>query len=92
MDMIYCKALLIMLTNMPQNIMFKTYVNMSLGDKVQKFLQLEYWRGYMSVRIRSWKMEDAESLARALNNKKVQDNLRDGLPFPYTAAFEIVGE
>jgi RimJ/RimL family protein N-acetyltransferase len=29
-------------------------------------------------------MEDAPALARALNNRKVQDNLRDGLPYPYT--------
>jgi RimJ/RimL family protein N-acetyltransferase len=29
-------------------------------------------------------MEDAPALAGALNNKKVQDNLRDGLPYPYT--------
>lgn len=29
-------------------------------------------------------MEDAESLATALNNKNIHDNLRDGLPLPYT--------
>jgi len=40
----------------------------------------------MNINIRSWKMEDAESLAKALNNKKIQDNLRDGLPFPYTVS------
>ena len=38
----------------------------------------------MKITIRSWKVEDAEPLAKALNNKNVQDNLRDGLPFPYT--------
>lgn len=38
----------------------------------------------MNVKIREWKMEDAQDIAVALNNKKVQDNLRDGLPFPYT--------
>jgi len=38
----------------------------------------------MNIRIRSWKIEDAQDLARALNNKKIHDNLRDGLPFPYT--------
>jgi RimJ/RimL family protein N-acetyltransferase len=27
---------------------------------------------------------DAPDLARALNNKKILDNLRDGLPYPYT--------
>jgi ribosomal-protein-alanine N-acetyltransferase len=29
-------------------------------------------------------MGDAPDLARAINNKRVQDNLRDGLPYPYT--------
>jgi Acetyltransferases, including N-acetylases of ribosomal proteins len=29
-------------------------------------------------------MDDADDLATALNNKKILDNLRDGLPFPYT--------
>lgn len=38
----------------------------------------------MNVRIRTWKMEDAHSLVAAINNKKVQDNLRDGIPFPYS--------
>lgn len=38
------------------------------------------------VTIREWKESDAEELAHALNNKKVMDNLRDGLPYPYTAA------
>lgn len=38
----------------------------------------------MECKIRSWKLEDAENLALALNNKKVLDNLRDGLPYPYT--------
>ena len=37
-----------------------------------------------NITIRPWKMEDAPDLAAALNNKKVQDQLRDGLPFPYT--------
>jgi len=38
----------------------------------------------MVCKIRSWKMEDAVNLAEALNNKKIQDNLRDGLSYPYT--------
>ena len=29
-------------------------------------------------------MSDARDLAAALSNKKIQDNLRDGLPYPYT--------
>jgi RimJ/RimL family protein N-acetyltransferase len=36
------------------------------------------------IAIRPWRIEDASALAVAINNKNVQDNLRDGLPFPYT--------
>jgi RimJ/RimL family protein N-acetyltransferase len=38
----------------------------------------------MVCKIRKWKIEDAANLAATLNNKKIHDNLRDGLPFPYT--------
>jgi RimJ/RimL family protein N-acetyltransferase len=38
----------------------------------------------LGVTLREWKIDDAPALAEALNNKNVQDNLRDGLPFPYT--------
>lgn len=38
----------------------------------------------MICKIREWKLSNAASLAAALSNKKVQDNLRDGLPYPYT--------
>ena len=38
----------------------------------------------MNVQIRKWKPEDAKYLANALSNKKVLNNLRDGLPYPYT--------
>lgn len=38
------------------------------------------------VTIREWKIGDAEELARLLNDKKILDNLRDGLPYPYTVA------
>jgi RimJ/RimL family protein N-acetyltransferase len=31
-------------------------------------------------------MEDAPELAKALNNKNIQNNLRDGLPYPYTVS------
>jgi RimJ/RimL family protein N-acetyltransferase len=34
--------------------------------------------------IRDWTLGDAADLAAALSNKKIHDNLRDGLPFPYT--------
>ena len=38
----------------------------------------------MKCRIRKWELSDAKDLAAGLSNKKVQDNLRDGLPYPYT--------
>lgn len=38
----------------------------------------------MTCTIRKWKLSDAKDLAAALSNKKIQDNLRDGLPYPYT--------
>jgi [ribosomal protein S5]-alanine N-acetyltransferase len=40
----------------------------------------------MEVKIRKWEIGDTHHLAGALNNKKVQDNLRDGIPYPYTLA------
>ncbi len=38
----------------------------------------------MICRIKKWDLTDAAALAASLSNKKVQDNLRDGLPYPYT--------
>lgn len=38
----------------------------------------------MECKIRHWKIEDADQLAEIMNNRKIQDNLRDGLPYPYT--------
>lgn len=38
----------------------------------------------MIVKIRKWELSDAKDLALALSNKKIQDNLRDGVPYPYT--------
>lgn len=38
----------------------------------------------MNVEIRGWEENDAEYLSEILNNRKILDNLRDGLPFPYT--------
>lgn len=38
----------------------------------------------MECEIRKWNLSDAPYLADALNNKKVMDNLKDGLPYPYT--------
>lgn len=39
----------------------------------------------MECKIRKWQMADAPILAGLLNNKNILDNLRDGLPYPYTA-------
>lgn len=38
----------------------------------------------MICKIRKWLLSDADNLAKALSNKKIQNNLRDGLPYPYT--------
>ena len=35
-------------------------------------------------KIRKWELSDAVDLAAARSNKKIQNNLRDGLPYPYT--------
>jgi len=40
----------------------------------------------LKTTLRKWAVADADQLAVALNNKKILDNLRDGLPFPYTIA------
>ncbi|MDR0974878.1 MAG: GNAT family N-acetyltransferase [Ruminococcus sp.] len=36
------------------------------------------------VTLREWQLSDAAALSEILTNKKVLDNLRDGLPYPYT--------
>ncbi len=33
----------------------------------------------MECELREWRMEDKEALAALLNNKKILDNLRDGI-------------
>ena len=38
----------------------------------------------MNCVLRKWRLSDAKDLAAALNNKKILNNLRDGLPYPYT--------
>ena len=40
----------------------------------------------MNCILRKWRLSDAEALAAALNNEKVRNNLRDGLPTPYTTS------
>ncbi|MDE7163012.1 MAG: GNAT family N-acetyltransferase [Clostridia bacterium] len=38
------------------------------------------------ITIREWREGDAKALSMLLSDKRVMDNLRDGLPFPYTEA------
>ncbi len=38
----------------------------------------------MKIDIREWRLSDKKDLAEFINNKKILDNLRDGIPFPYT--------
>jgi len=38
----------------------------------------------MKIKLKPWHKEDASSLARTLSNQKILNNLRDGLPYPYT--------
>ena len=38
----------------------------------------------MECVIRRWKIEDKNDLAELLNNKNILNNLRDGIPYPYT--------
>lgn len=38
----------------------------------------------MNCILRKWRLSDAQDLAAALNNEKIRNNLRDGLPLPYT--------
>lgn len=40
----------------------------------------------MKCTIRQWRLSDKYDLARVLNNKSIQDNMRDGIPYPYTVA------
>ena len=37
-----------------------------------------------NIDLREWRIEDAPELVAAINNKNVLDNLRDGIPYPYT--------
>lgn len=39
----------------------------------------------MDCIIREWDIKDKYKLSEMLNNKNIQNNLRDGLPYPYTA-------
>jgi len=37
-----------------------------------------------SIALRPWRVEDSSELAAIINNRKILDNLRDGIPYPYT--------
>lgn len=38
----------------------------------------------MECVLREWRNEDKKTLAAVLNNRNIMNNLRDGLPYPYT--------
>ncbi len=38
----------------------------------------------MDISIKKWQIEYAEQLKNAINNEKILNNLRDGIPYPYT--------
>ena len=38
----------------------------------------------LKIKIREWKIDDKAELAENLNNMNILNNLRDGLPYPYT--------
>ena len=38
------------------------------------------------TRLRAWRESDSADLVHAINNKEVLDNLRDGIPYPYSLA------
>ena len=42
--------------------------------------------GGNKIEVRDWTLEDAPKLVPVLNNPKILDNIRDGIPFPYTVA------
>lgn len=44
----------------------------------------------MDFKLRSWQMEDAYSIAKYANNKKIADNLRNAYPFPYAMEDALV--
>lgn len=44
----------------------------------------KFAEGKMHLTIRRWRIDDKSDLAIILNNLKVLNNLRDGLPYPYT--------
>ena len=47
----------------------------------------------MDFILREWEIEDAISVAKYANNKKIADNLRDAFPYPYTLsnAMDYIG-
>ena len=51
-------------------------------------------KGTLDCTIRPWRLDDVKELALIANNKKIQNNLRDGLPYPYTEkdAESYIGE
>ncbi len=53
-----------------------------LFDISEQDLRMELKCG--KCKVRSWRLDDVESLARHANNRKIWLNLRDRFPYPYT--------
>jgi len=53
-------------------------------NRLQNLNLVKHGENIMNCKIRKWKLTDAKDIAVALSNKKIQDNLRDGLPYPYS--------
>ncbi len=46
------------------------------------FMEIKSKQG--NFKLREWKLTDGVSLAKHINNVKIWNNVRDGLPYPYT--------
>ena len=46
------------------------------------FMEIKSKQG--NFRLREWMLTDGVSLAKHINNVKIWNNVRDGLPYPYT--------
>lgn len=53
-------------------------------EVMERKTEIEFGGKKMDCTIRKWRLTDAGELAANLSNKKVLDNLRDGVPYPYT--------
>ena len=53
------------------------------NNMLSSMLSSEFVERKMNLAVRKWRIDDKSDLAIILNNPKVLNNLRDGLPYPY---------